>query len=305
MSATKDREKWIGGSDIPAVMGISPFKTRYDLLLEKAGLKEVEFVDNEYVRFGRMIEPKIRAYINDFLETTFKPNKKTEGKIRYHSDGVNETTMIEIKSTSQIHQEVNDYKIYLVQLLTGMKVNKLENGILAVYERPADFSEEFDPARLQIFYIKISDYQDLMKEIELAVDDFIRDVEKLQQDPFLTEQDLLATDENKNEIVELSNQVLAFENQLKAYKELENQYKELKEKLFAAMYENSVKKWTTNSGVQITMVEPIESTTTIVSEFDEKTFEKENKELYNKYLVEKEETKSGKKGYVRITLPKE
>jgi putative phage-type endonuclease len=305
MSVTKDREKWIGGSDIPAVMGISPFKTRYDLLLEKAGLKEVEFVDNEYVRFGRMIEPKIRAYINDFLETTFKPNKKTEGKIRYHSDGVNETTMIEIKSTSQIHQEVNDYKIYLVQLLTGMKVNKLENGILAVYERPADFSEEFDPARLQIFYIKISDYQDLMKEIELAVDGFIRDVEKLQQAPFLTEQDLLATDENKNEIVELSNQVLAFENQLKAYKELENQYKELKEKLFAAMYENSVKKWTTNSGVQITMVEPIESTTTIVSEFDEKTFEKENKELYNKYLVEKEETKSGKKGYVRITLPKE
>jgi putative phage-type endonuclease len=305
MSVTKDREKWIGGSDIPAVMGISPFKTRYDLLLEKAGLKEVEFVDNEYVRFGRMIEPKIRAYINDFLETTFKPNKKTEGKIRYHSDGVNETTMIEIKSTSQIHQEVNDYKIYLVQLLTGMKVNKLENGILAVYERPADFSEEFDPARLQIFYIKISDYQDLMKEIELAVDGFIRDVEKLQQAPFLTEQDLLATDENKNEIVELSNQVLAFENQLKAYKELENQYKELKEKLFAAMYENSVKKWTTNNGVQITMVEPIESTTTIVSEFDEKTFEKENKELYNKYLVEKEETKSGKKGYVRITLPKE
>lgn len=305
MSVTKDREKWIGGSDIPAVMGISPFKTRYDLLLEKAGLKEVEFVDNEYVRFGTMIEPKIRAYINDFLKTTFKPNKKTEGKIRYHSDGVNETTMIEIKSTSQIHQEVNDYKIYLVQLLTGMKVNKLENGILAVYERPADFSEEFDPARLQIFYIKISDYQDLMKEIELAVDGFIRDVEKLQQDPFLTEQDLLATDENKNEIVELSNQVLAFENQLKAYKELENQYKELKEKLFAAMYENSVKKWTTNSGVQITMVEPIESTTTIVSEFDEKTFEKENKELYNKYLVEKEEIKSGKKGYVRITLPKE
>ena len=305
MSVTKEREKWIGGSDIPAVMGISPFKTRYDLLLEKAGLKEVEFVDNEYVRFGTMIEPKIRAYINDFLETTFKPNKKTEGKIRYHSDGVNETTMIEIKSTSQIHQEVNDYKIYLVQLLTGMKVNKLENGILAVYERPADFSEEFDPARLQIFYIKISDYQDLMKEIELAVDGFIRDVEKLQQDPFLTEQDLLATDENKNEIVELSNQVLAFENQLKAYKELENQYKELKEKLFAAMYENNVKKWTTNSGVQITMVEPIESTTTIVSEFDVKTFEKENKELYNKYLVEKEETKSGKKGYVRITLPKE
>ena len=41
-----DREKYIGGSDIPIIMGISQFKTRFDLLLEKAGLKENTFDGN-------------------------------------------------------------------------------------------------------------------------------------------------------------------------------------------------------------------------------------------------------------------
>ncbi len=40
---TIDRDKYIGGSDIPAIMGLSPFTSRWDLLLEKAGLKERDF----------------------------------------------------------------------------------------------------------------------------------------------------------------------------------------------------------------------------------------------------------------------
>ena len=39
-SVKEDREKYIGGSDIPIIMGISPFKSRFDLLLEKAELKD-------------------------------------------------------------------------------------------------------------------------------------------------------------------------------------------------------------------------------------------------------------------------
>ena len=31
-----ERWRYIGGSDIPAIMGISPFKTRFQLLQEKA-----------------------------------------------------------------------------------------------------------------------------------------------------------------------------------------------------------------------------------------------------------------------------
>ena len=59
---TKDRSKYIGGSDIPAIMGISHFKTRFDLLLEKAQLQENQFDGNSYTEYGNELEPKIRDY---------------------------------------------------------------------------------------------------------------------------------------------------------------------------------------------------------------------------------------------------
>ena len=45
-AVTIDRDKYIGGSDIPIILGISHFKSRFDLLLEKAGLQENEFRSN-------------------------------------------------------------------------------------------------------------------------------------------------------------------------------------------------------------------------------------------------------------------
>ena len=63
--------------------------------------------------------------------------------------------ILEIKTTSQIKENVNDYKVYLVQLLFYMQNVEVERGMLAVYERPEDFNEEFDGERLQIFFINI------------------------------------------------------------------------------------------------------------------------------------------------------
>ena len=39
---TIDRDKYIGGSDVPAIMGLSSFRTRWQLLLEKAGENKEE-----------------------------------------------------------------------------------------------------------------------------------------------------------------------------------------------------------------------------------------------------------------------
>ena len=47
-----NRDKYIGGSDISAIMGISPFKTRWEVLQEKAGLLESEFTGNKYTEYG-------------------------------------------------------------------------------------------------------------------------------------------------------------------------------------------------------------------------------------------------------------
>ena len=51
-----DRIHRLGGSEIPSVMGISPFKTRWQLLQEKAGIIEPEVVDNKFVDYGMEME---------------------------------------------------------------------------------------------------------------------------------------------------------------------------------------------------------------------------------------------------------
>ena len=295
-----DREKYIGGSDIPAVMGISPFKKRFDLLLEKAQLKENTFDGNEYTEYGNELEPKIRDYINQFAADKFKEDKVIKDDLRYHSDGFNGDTVLEIKTTSQIHDDVNDYKVYLVQLLFGMQMHEVNNGILAVYKRPEDFDTEFNSNRLTTYQIDIKDYQELLNDINIAVDEFRKDLARIKENPFLTEADL-----QPNEVVELSNQVLVLENQLSAYKQLEAQYKDLKEKLYKAMENHQIKKWTTNNGVQITRVDGSEDSEVIEHTFNEEKFLLDHPKMYADYLTETKKIKKGRAGYIKITLPKE
>ena len=185
-----DRNKYIGGSDIPIIMNISPFKKRFDLLLEKADLLENDFDGNIYTEYGNILEPKIREYINKLKDTNYVEYKKIDGNIRCHLDGFNDVRVLEIKTTSQIRKKVSSYKKYLVQLLFYMQQTNVEKGLLAVYERPKDFSEEFHEERLQLFDIDINDYDDLLKDINNAVKKFIEDLEKIKENPFIEEWEL-------------------------------------------------------------------------------------------------------------------
>ena len=107
-----DRYKYIGGSDIPIIMGLSHFKTRYDLLLEKAQLKDDNFEGNEYTEYGNVMEPKIRQYINTLFKRNFKEYKLIKDDIRCHFDGIDDDMILEIKTTSQIYSHVDDYGVY-------------------------------------------------------------------------------------------------------------------------------------------------------------------------------------------------
>ena len=55
-SVKEDRNLYIGGSDVPIILGISPFKTRYELLLEKAQIEESMFEGNAYTEYGNVME---------------------------------------------------------------------------------------------------------------------------------------------------------------------------------------------------------------------------------------------------------
>lgn len=295
-AVTIDRDKYIGGSDIPIIMGISPFKSRFDLLLEKAGLKENDFTGNEYTEYGNVLEPQIRDYINKTYDKEFVEGKHINGDIRVHTDGEDKDCVLEIKTTSQIHERIEDYKVYLVQLLFYMQNVNVEHGLLAVYERPEDFNEEFDSKRLTTYSININDYKDLLEQINKAVDQFRDDLEKVKENPFITEEELLPVN-----LTELSNKVVALENQLAEMKKIETESKELKAKLKAAMENSNIKKWETPSGVKITLVSDGEDK--IVKKFNEQLFKDNNLDLWDEYS--EEVIQKGKAGYVKITLPKE
>ena len=295
-SVKDDRERYIGGSDSPIILGISPFKTRYELLLEKAGLKEDDFEGNQFTEYGNMMEEKIRSYINEKYDTAFVEGKHIEGDIRCHTDGENKDYILEIKTTSEIHENIDDYKTYLVQLLFYMYHTRRHLGMLAVYERPEDFNEEFDKERLHIYSVKIEDYEELIYKINNAVEQFRIDLQKLKENPFLTEEDLLPID-----LTKISYEIIALENKLKEYKKMEQEQKELKEQLKKAMEEKGIKSWQTPNGAKITLVE--DGKDKEVMKFNEKKFMEENQDIYNNYLETK--IQKGKNGYVLITLPKE
>lgn len=293
---TIDRDKFIGGSDIPIIMGISPFKSRFDLLLEKAELKENDFVCNEYTEYGNILEPKIRDYINKTEKDKYIEDKIIQDDLRYHSDGFNGKSVLEIKTTSQIKEDVEDYKIYLVQLLMGMQIHGVKKGKLAVYERPKDFNIEFEENRLTIYEIDIKDYKELLEDMDLAIEQFRIDLAKVKENPLITEEEL-----QPKELIKISNEVVALELKLKEYKDIEKEQTELKSQLKIAMQKYGVKKWITPNDTKITLVADGEDKEEEV--FNADNFKKENEELYKKYLEKK--IKKGKSGYVKITLKEE
>ena len=294
---TKDRDKYIGGSDIAAILNISKFKTRWQLLKEKAGVEESSFTGNVYTEYGNVLEPQIRAYINDQCSTNFVEGKIINGYLRYHADGVDydKGMVLEIKTTSTIHEDVKDYDYYLCQLLMGMEMYGYENGILAVYERPEDFNEEFNSDRLTVYNIKKSDYSEYIEHIKEEVERFRADWMRLMENPFTTEEEF-----QPKEIVEIADKVLILESQIEIYKAIEKEYKDAKANLKAGMEMYNIKTWTTPSGTKITLVPDGEQTTE--KKFNENQFKEEHPKLYEKYC--EEVTKKGKAGYVRITAGK-
>lgn len=296
-SVTQDRDKYIGGSDIPIIMGISPFKTRWQLLKEKAE-PTGEGITNEYtnpqIEYGNEMEPKIRDYINEKFGVNFTPDVKIVGDLRGNTDGVSQDCILEIKTTSIIHDDVRKYKAYTAQLLFYMDLYGYENGMLAVYERPDDYSTRFKRKRLHLYNISIYDYSDLLAEIRKQVQMFREDLAKLKGNPFLTEEEL-----QPMEITEMVDKILVFEDQIKAMKRTEELIKNLKAELKAAMQASGIKKYTTNSGVQITLIPDGEPTVEL--KFNEKKLKNDDPDLYEKYL--EPTPKKGRAGYVRITIP--
>lgn len=101
-NVTENRSSYVGGSDVPVILGLSKYKTQYELALEKAGIKEPEFISNPYIQFGNKMEPVIREYINTMNSLNFHPDTfiDKDDMLRSNVDGIDDENQIllEIKT---------------------------------------------------------------------------------------------------------------------------------------------------------------------------------------------------------------
>lgn len=182
---TENRNIYVGGSDIPTILGINKYKTQYQLAKEKVGIEKSEYKGNEYTQYGKVMEPQIRNYINIVNETNFIEKSKVGDGIRSNVDGYDEdlNEILEIKT----HGKTPTTEAYKAQMQLYMYQFNCNSGWLALYERPSDFDVEFDEARLKVK--KINRDQELINKILKAIDEFWLRCEFLKNNPGASEHD--------------------------------------------------------------------------------------------------------------------
>ncbi|WP_320939475.1 YqaJ viral recombinase family protein [Lysinibacillus capsici] len=288
----ENRSVFVGGSDVPIILGLSKYKSQFELAKEKTGLVPTVFEGNEYTVYGQTMEPQIRDYINVINETNFKPetviNKKRN--IRGNCDGADfdESLLLEIKS----HGKNPTMDVYKVQMQLYMNEFNLAAGWLALYERPDNFDAEFDPERLKIEVVHRDDVQ--INEILQAIELFWKRCEALKRQPDMSEAEYYSiTLEEKNEIAIVASEVEKFELQIQSFKETESQYKAMKDKLYELMMDHKVKSFETDRCI-ITLVLPTEATS-----IDTKALRESHPRIAKKF-----EKTSPKKGYTKVSVKK-
>jgi len=166
---TANRTKYLGGSDIGAILGFSKYRTALDVWLEKTG-RIVNKVDNLPVRFGTfaesfvaseyaaqtgfslvhseegVIHPQYPFMVGHIDRFVFEGSVDANGEL-FHSDGSCAAThLLECKTASPFNQsdwgELGTDEVpmsYLVQCLWYLAITNLERCDVAVLFGNSDF----------------------------------------------------------------------------------------------------------------------------------------------------------------------
>lgn len=306
-NVTENRNKYLGGSDLPALFNVSPFKDCFTLAREKAGVIPAAFKGNEYTRYGQLLEPQIRDYINSIYELKFKENTNINEELglRSNCDGLDKEAglLLEIKTNAGDKTTYEDVYDYILQMQMYMFQFNVEKGYLVQYKRPENFwsglnyetqhtddyfNQEFDPERISVMEIKRDDK--LIQQILSKTEKFWNDIERLKENPDMTEEEFYFNDklvEYNNTINKLS----VLEKELARLKDIEKETKTQREILYELMHNVGVKTIVTNN-LMITKINPTTS-----EKIDSKKLKEELPEIAKKY-----NKITNVKGYVKITV---
>lgn len=306
---TTNRHKYIGGSDLPNILGynLKYGTTPYLWARQKAKLDPNDFKGNMYTRYGHLMEPTIRDYINEIQGTDFiEATKVIEVlKLRGNTDGIDRENnlILEVKT----HGVEFDREQYYPQIQFYMEVFNIDQCWLVGYERPEHFytgvdleidSEKeffdltFDPERITIEVVeRDKDFWNTIYDRILA---FQKGTALLLNAEYPTE-DIFNRAFYGNDLIVTTNKINRLEKKIATMKDTEKELKEEKEKLYRLFEDRGIKKFT-NDLMTITKVDPTTSTRTTI---DPKKLEKAHPRIYAKM---KEEKTTNRKGHLRITL---
>jgi len=148
----ENRINYVGGSDAPIIMGLSPYRNVVDLWHEKTGqIEPRDISDNPYVKAGNFLEPCIRTWFEH--ETGLKITHENEfyahpeyDFIGGHIDGWirSENAIFEAKTSTNDKiwgsngiNQIPDH--YLIQIAYYMAITGAHKAYIAVLIRGVDF----------------------------------------------------------------------------------------------------------------------------------------------------------------------
>ena len=111
--------------------------------------------------------------------------------------------------------------------------------------------------------------------------------------------------EDEKEIISLGSRVEQLERRMIEYKKLEENYKQAKEELRQKMLAKDIKTWTLTNGTKLTAMADVEPKEKKVKAFAVAKLKDEMPDIYEKYTFINTEWTNGRKGSLRVTLPKE
>ena len=312
-NVTIDRHKYIGGSDLPTILGLNAKygKSIFEFAKEKAGIIPNDFKGNQFTKYGQLMEPVIRDYINskygvNYVEDTVIDNKK---RYRGNTDGIDRTAQISIIEIKTFGEKL-DVDYYTPQCLFYMKTFDVLAVRLIGYQRPSDFytgidydlehddfyfNLEFDESRIEEHIIYFD--EDAWKTIEKNIKRFQKVVEKLKENPDMSEEEF--NDEfYGNDLISLMKQRTKLETITLELKEAEEESKKLSEKIYDIFDERGIISLDLGN-VKFTKVEPTSYETVSI---DSAKLKEDHEDIYEQYKMVKT---INRKGYILTTVRKE
>jgi len=278
------RKKGIGGSDAPVVCGLSPWKTPFQLYLEKRGeVEQQEPINSEATHFGKVLEEIVAQ---EYMRRTGRKVRKVNDTLVHkkypfifgHIDRrvVGERRLLECKTTSSFMRdewgEPGSDEIpacYIVQVQHYLAVTGFEIADVAVLLGGSDF---------RIYTVRRDD--DLINQLIELEYEFWQRVNKGDPPKPQTLDDVkIRFPRDKGGVIQADATVLGLIDNLTKLKasisELQNLHDNLQQKIMSYMGDNAILEY---SGAKLATWK-LQS----AQRFDTKAFAADYPELYAKY----------------------